>query len=213
MSEEHATDGEETRSTGDSAADSTDTGDTDETADTAGTVDTDPFQQLSTHVDTDVSDPWVELEPTTDSDYGAESTNIGGFDLGDGDASTAGFDFSAVDEWADAIADGDAALDAPNGDDATVVETDDGETYVVSKRHYCQTCPHFESPPEFGCDHEGTDIVETVGFERLRVRNCPVVDDDGDAGSSRRAAHAVADVPGSERTRRDGASGTAPTDL
>ncbi|WP_117594633.1 hypothetical protein [Haloprofundus halophilus] len=217
-------DSDDTDDTADTAAthdtdDITNTHDTDNTADTDDTYnvgDTDPFERLSAGGDTDVSDPWADLKPTA----GGDGVDAGRFDSGSADADVADFDFSAVDEWADAVVEesrtgrrgwtdgvavGETPLDAPEGDD-TPVEADDGETYVVSKRHYCQTCPHFESPPGFGCGHEGTDIVETVGFERFRVRDCPMVDDDGGAGSSRRAAHAVADAPDGGRARRDAES-------
>ncbi|WP_224448876.1 hypothetical protein [Haloprofundus salilacus] len=151
----------------------------------------DPFDELPTY-DADAADPWESLESAVDDGVG-----------GDGTTGADTFDASVVDEWADAVAEGDAALDAPNADTTPAVEADEGETYVVSKRHYCQTCPHFESPPEFGCSHEGTDIVETVGFERFRVRNCPIVDDESSAGTSRRSAHAVADASGDGSARHD----------
>jgi hypothetical protein len=57
--------------------------------------------------------------------------------------------------------------------------TDDEQ--VVDKRSYCQQCPHFSSPPETACSHEGTSIVESVDFSRFRVRNCPMVDAEGPA--------------------------------
>ncbi|WP_435097360.1 hypothetical protein [Halorubrum sp. N11] len=49
---------------------------------------------------------------------------------------------------------------------------------VISKRTYCQQCPHFSAPPEVACGHEGTTILEAVGFDEFRVRNCPMVDAD-----------------------------------
>jgi hypothetical protein len=48
---------------------------------------------------------------------------------------------------------------------------------VVTKRSYCEQCPHFSAPPEAVCGHEGTEIVEMVSIDRFRVRNCPMVDD------------------------------------
>lgn len=72
-----------------------------------------------------------------------------------------------------------------------------GVDRVISKRTYCQQCPHFSAPPEVACGHEGTTILEAVGFDEFRVRNCPMVDDDdsglddgpglddGDRGSDR----------------------------
>jgi len=55
---------------------------------------------------------------------------------------------------------------------------DAGVERVISKRTYCQQCPHFSAPPAVACGHEGTTIVESVGFDEFRVRNCPMVDDD-----------------------------------
>ena len=49
---------------------------------------------------------------------------------------------------------------------------------VISKRTYCQQCPHFSAPPATECGHEGTTILEAVGFDEFRVRNCPMINDD-----------------------------------
>ncbi|GAB7008839.1 hypothetical protein [Halorubrum trueperi] len=57
----------------------------------------------------------------------------------------------------------------------------DAVEHVVDKRSYCQQCPHFTAPPEAACTHEGTAIVEVIGFDEFRVRNCPMVDDDDPA--------------------------------
>lgn len=51
-----------------------------------------------------------------------------------------------------------------------------GETdHVVPKQWYCEQCEHFSEPPEVHCRHDGTTILEFVGTEDVRVRNCPVV--------------------------------------
>nr|WP_159763202.1 hypothetical protein [Halovenus carboxidivorans] len=60
-------------------------------------------------------------------------------------------------------------------------------TYAeVSKHSYCEQCPHFSPPPDVTCTHEGTEIVEFLDMETVRVVDCPVVterenleDDDG----------------------------------
>jgi len=46
---------------------------------------------------------------------------------------------------------------------------------IVPKRSYCERCEHFEAPPEVGCTHDGTRILEMVDREHFRVDNCPVV--------------------------------------
>ncbi|MCU4741699.1 hypothetical protein [Natronoglomus mannanivorans] len=51
----------------------------------------------------------------------------------------------------------------------------DREIREVQKREYCHGCDHFESPPDVGCRHEGTDILEFPTLETVRVADCPVV--------------------------------------
>lgn len=60
----------------------------------------------------------------------------------------------------------------------TAEETDSREVdteHVVPKRWYCEQCEHFSEPPEVRCTHPDTTILEFVGTEDVRVRNCPVV--------------------------------------
>jgi len=51
---------------------------------------------------------------------------------------------------------------------------DSGES-IVPKRSYCERCEHFSAPPEVGCTHDGTRIIEMVDRDHFRVENCPVV--------------------------------------
>jgi hypothetical protein len=53
---------------------------------------------------------------------------------------------------------------------------DDDDEAVVSKAQFCQKCEHFSDPPEVACSNSGTEIVELVGVDRFKVRNCPVVE-------------------------------------
>lgn len=49
-------------------------------------------------------------------------------------------------------------------------------TYAeVSKHAYCEQCEHFSDPPDIHCTHEGTEIVEFLDMETVRVVDCPVV--------------------------------------
>jgi hypothetical protein len=67
------------------------------------------------------------------------------------------------------------------------VGTAQERTYAdVSKHSYCEGCEHFSPPPNVSCGHEGTEIVEFLDMETVRVVDCPVVtereeleDDDG----------------------------------
>jgi hypothetical protein len=64
-------------------------------------------------------------------------------------------------------------------------------TYAdVSAHNYCEGCRHFSSPPDVSCGHKGTEIVEFLDMETVRVVDCPIVterekldDDDGFADS------------------------------
>jgi hypothetical protein len=84
------------------------------------------------------------------------------------------------DVWESLDADADAAdaFGAAGLGGATSVPGERDTEHVVSKRTYCQQCPHFTSPPEAACTHEGTTIVEAVGFDEFRVRNCPMVSEE-----------------------------------
>ena len=66
------------------------------------------------------------------------------------------------------------AEENPTDRAGSTVETD-GEEVIVPKNRYCQGCEYLSKPPEFACGHPGTEIVEVVDDDRLRVRNCPVV--------------------------------------
>jgi hypothetical protein len=85
------------------------------------------------------------------------------------------------DVWESLDADVDAAAGfgaAAGLGEATSVPGQGDTEHVVSKRTYCQQCPHFTSPPEVACTHEGTTIVEAVGFDEFRVRNCPMISEE-----------------------------------
>jgi len=50
-------------------------------------------------------------------------------------------------------------------------------TYAeVSKHSYCEQCEYFSAPPDIRCGHEGTQIVEFLDMETVRVVDCPVVE-------------------------------------
>ncbi|WP_144903551.1 hypothetical protein [Halobellus captivus] len=85
--------------------------------------------------------------------------------------------------WESLAGEDDAETQAPGelAPDAATPLDGEAETgareHVVEKEAFCQKCPHFADPPEFGCTHEGTEIVEVVDSEHFRVRNCPIVDE------------------------------------
>lgn len=56
------------------------------------------------------------------------------------------------------------------------VSQQQGRTYAeVSKHSYCEQCEYFSEPPEIDCSHEGTEIVEFLDMETVRVVDCPIV--------------------------------------
>lgn len=113
--------------------------------------------------------PFDEIGPSTDDadlDEAFERMDVG--DLSDEDV------WKLLDEDA---SDGPAGRGAAGFDSASPFG-DASVDRVVSKKTYCQQCPHFSKPPEATCNHEGTTILEAVGFDEFRVRNCPMVDDD-----------------------------------
>lgn len=71
----------------------------------------------------------------------------------------------------EAVLDGEAVTDDP--------PEDGGADAVVSKEQYCKKCEHFSEPPDVACGNPGTEIVELVGIDSFRLRNCPVVAERG----------------------------------
>ncbi|MEF8852718.1 MAG: hypothetical protein V5A44_11195 [Haloarculaceae archaeon] len=58
------------------------------------------------------------------------------------------------------------------------------DAVTVPKGRFCQTCPHFTSPPDTSCTHEGTEILRFVGTDGVRVENCPVVGERRELGET-----------------------------
>lgn len=103
-------------------------------------------------------------------------------ELADTEAEASAFDSEEPTETAEPT-DTDEPFDSPSPPDEAAslgsVDGDSTETATVDKRSYCQQCPFFTDPPEVGCTHEGTEIIEVLEDGQFRVRNCPVVTDDG----------------------------------
>lgn len=63
-----------------------------------------------------------------------------------------------------------------DGEDATVDVTEgEREVTVVETGSYCQRCPYFTAPPAVSCRHDGTEILEFVDMDHVRVVDCPKV--------------------------------------
>lgn len=50
-----------------------------------------------------------------------------------------------------------------------------GEEHVVPTRAFCAQCDHVADPPDVRCTYEGSEIVEFIDKDNVRVRNCPIV--------------------------------------
>ncbi|WP_280587279.1 hypothetical protein [Halorubrum sp. Boch-26] len=139
--------------------------DTDDVDPDTSVLGSDP-SSLGSASDAGHDDPFDELGPPdseTDLDDAFERMDVGGpaaegvWELLDADTGDGEFD-----------------SDAEVGGGTAVPGEGDTE-HVVAKRTYCQQCPHFTPPPEVACAHDGTTIVEVIGFDQLRVRNCPMI--------------------------------------
>ncbi|ACM57619.1 hypothetical protein [Halorubrum lacusprofundi] len=171
----------------------------DESVDDTDVVDDidDPFAQLDEDAPDSRSaadasraganDPFDELGPATGETDAALDEAFERMDVGDLteediwkslDEDAEG-GFGSVGEFGGAVSETNTTGSDPGGRvGAGERFADAGVERVISKRTYCQQCPHFSAPPAVACGHEGTTIVESVGFDEFRVRNCPMVDDD-----------------------------------
>lgn len=58
----------------------------------------------------------------------------------------------------------------------------------VNKHSFCEQCEYFSGPPEISCANEGTEILEFLDMETVRVADCPIVEERErleDAGTQR----------------------------
>lgn len=68
------------------------------------------------------------------------------------------------------------AIESDWPDESDLADNQDADTeHVVPKQWYCEPCEYFSEPPEVRCTHSEAAILEFVGTEDVRVRNCPVV--------------------------------------
>ncbi len=147
--------------------------------------DEDPFEDLREDVDAREGDPFEHLETEdgdTDGDggdgqFGDErelTPSLDDVDAREGDPfeSLGAFEDRSVDE-----VDPDVVWQTLASAEAEGSVTKDRErTFAeVSKHSYCEQCEHFSPPPEVACGHEGTEIVEFLDMETVRLVDCPVV--------------------------------------
>jgi hypothetical protein len=157
--------------------------------------DGDPFEYIDDHSGPDSGQGSSASGPaggsTPDPDRSGDP--LGNVDVSDEDpfeSNASAFDRSGVDRidpddmWERLTADTDEDDDAepePAADavGATVGSAADAEDDVVrvSKHSYCEGCEYFSPPPDVRCGHEGTEIIEFVDIDDIRIANCPVVEE------------------------------------
>ena len=108
----------------------------------------------------EVTEPSVgpsEGQAPEDDPFSETSPDFAEVDLGDVDEDSV---------W-DALSDAQARGSVADVRDRTYAE--------VSKHSYCERCEFFTGPPEADCTQDGTEILEFVDMETVRVVDCPVV--------------------------------------
>ncbi|WP_254279114.1 hypothetical protein [Haloarcula marina] len=54
----------------------------------------------------------------------------------------------------------------------------------VSKHRYCEQCEYFSAPPDVHCTKDGTEIVEFLDVETVKLLDCPVVAEQRELGNA-----------------------------
>ncbi|MFC7133403.1 MULTISPECIES: hypothetical protein [Salinibaculum] len=124
------------------------------------------------------------LSTGTDQPDGQESSALGGGGATDVDP-FAGVDqregdpFEAFERMDVGDVDADSVWESlAAAEEGGSVAQREGQTYAeVSKHSFCERCEHFSAPPDVGCGHEGTEILEFVDLETVRLVDCPVVEE------------------------------------
>lgn len=119
----------------------------------------------------EVSEPQVRPGAPSVGGSGADA-DAGGIDRGDPFAGESAFeemDVGAIDEdevWREIS---DAQARGP------VRDAGKRDYAEVDKHRYCERCEHFTEPPAVRCTHEGTEILEFVDNDTVRLADCPIV--------------------------------------
>jgi len=123
----------------------------------------------------------LDDHPFSDSDEGARKRRVGpeeddpfaGMDVvpsedpfESGDWATGGGDDSV---WED--------LSEPVEPETATTEEGGRRLSEVNKHSFCEQCEYFSGPPEIACGHEGTEILEFLDMETVRIADCPIVEE------------------------------------
>lgn len=102
----------------------------------------------------DPDDPFAGMDDRGEDPFGSGESAFERVDVGHIDADKV---------WAEIAADDDS-------------ETTPESRYAeVSKHRYCEQCEHFSAPPNAHCTNGGTEIMEFLDMETVRLLDCPVV--------------------------------------
>jgi hypothetical protein len=75
----------------------------------------------------------------------------------------------------DRLSEADEVWERLSQSDGEEISFEEKEYFEVSKHKFCEQCEHFSPPPEVNCTNQGTEIVEFLDMETVRLVNCPVV--------------------------------------
>jgi len=102
----------------------------------------------------DPDDPFSGMDERGEDPFGSGESAFERVDVGHIDADKV---------WAEIAADDDSEA------------TPESRYAEVSKHRYCEQCEHFSAPPNAHCTNEGTEIMEFLDMETVRLLDCPVV--------------------------------------
>jgi len=119
-------------------------------------------EEFRTDADADTDDPFAGFEEGRDDPFGDAEGAFERVDVDHVDADKV---------WAEITGDGERA------------DASEDRYAEVSKHRYCEQCEHFSEPPNARCTNEGTELVEFLDMETVRLRDCPVVAEQHDLES------------------------------
>jgi len=151
--------------------------DTDEADDSLAWADTDTDEADDVEpfpTPTDSSEMSGDQDPLATPDTGDDESEVAGPEMDEA------FDDMAVDDvetdevWSDVTeADDEESLPAETA--PADERVDSSSIAEVSKHEYCETCEYFSEAPEIHCTHDGTEILDFLDMETVRLSNCPIV--------------------------------------
>ena len=139
---------------------------------TGGDTDTEPFPAPADG--TDSSDMAEGEDPLATPDTEDDESELAGPEMDEA------FDDMAVDDvetdevWTD-VAEGDDEESLPAETAPADERVDSSSIAEVSKHDYCEGCEYLSEAPEIHCTHDGTEILDFLDMEMVRLSNCPIV--------------------------------------